>query len=139
MIEFLSIIMLVFGILQIILFFKLWGMTNNVLSVKKWTEKKLSEVDVLIRKAQICALDGEYECAISNYQKAFQLSVIELYESIVSEYGDRDEYLERDNVYQDRYNTLVSYYEKRINKVHGKLDKEKYESFDKINTLISKK
>lgn len=139
MIEFLSIVMLVFGILQIILFFKLWGMTNNVLSVKKWTEKKLSEVDVLIRKAQICALDGEYECAISNYQKAFQLSVIELYESIVSEYGDRDEYLERDNVYQDRYNTLVSYYEKRINKVHGKLDKEKYESFDKINTLISKK
>ena len=106
MIEFLSIVMLVFGILQIILFFKLWGMTNNVLSVKKWTEKKLSEVDVLIRKAQICALDGEYECAISNYQKAFQLSVIELYESIVSEYGDRDEYLERDNVYQDRYNTL---------------------------------
>lgn len=139
MIEFLSIVMLVFGILQIILFFKLWGMTNNVLSVKKWTEKKLSEVDVLIRKAQICALDGEYECAISNYQKAFQLSVIELYESIVSEYGDRDEYIERDNVYQDRYNTLVSYYEKRINKVHGKLDKEKYESFDKINTLISKK
>lgn len=139
MIEFLSIVMLVFGILQIILFFKLWGMTNNVLSVKKWTEKKLSEVDVLIRKAQICALDGEYECAISNYQKAFQLSVIELYESIVSEYGDRDEYLERDNVYQDRYNTLVSYYEKRINKVHGKLDKEKYESFDKMNTLISKK
>lgn len=139
MIEFLSIVMLVFGILQIILFFKLWGMTNNVLSVKKWTEKKLSEIDVLIRKAQICALDGEYECAISNYQKAFQLSVIELYESIVSEYGDRDEYLERDNVYQDRYNTLVSYYEKRINKVHGKLDKEKYESFDKINTLISKK
>lgn len=28
--EFLSIIMLIFGILQIILFFKMWGMTNNV-------------------------------------------------------------------------------------------------------------
>ena len=30
MIEFLSIVMLVFGILQIILFFKIWGMTNDV-------------------------------------------------------------------------------------------------------------
>jgi hypothetical protein len=30
MIEFVSIVMIVFGILQIILFFKLWGMTNDV-------------------------------------------------------------------------------------------------------------
>lgn len=30
MINILSIILLVFGVLQIILFFKLWGMTNNV-------------------------------------------------------------------------------------------------------------
>lgn len=29
MIEFLSIVMIVFGILQIILFFKIWGMTNE--------------------------------------------------------------------------------------------------------------
>lgn len=139
MIEILSIVMLVFGILQIILFFKLWGMTNNVSYVRKLTEKKLSEEYVLIREAQLCALDGNYECAISNYQKAFQLCVIELYESIVSEYGDRNEYPERDNVYKNRYNTVVSYYEKRINKVHGFLDKEKYESFDKVNAVISKK
>lgn len=30
MIEIISIIMLVFGVLQIILFFKIWGMTNDV-------------------------------------------------------------------------------------------------------------
>lgn len=29
-----SIIIIVFGILQIILFFKLWGMTNNVSEMK---------------------------------------------------------------------------------------------------------
>lgn len=133
-----SIIIIVFGILQIILFFKIWGMTNNVSSIKKWTEKKLSKEDVLIREAQLYALDGNYECAISNYQKAFQLSVIELYENLVSEYGDKDEYPERDSVYKNRYNSVISYYEKRINKVQGKLDKEKYESFDKVNAIISK-
>lgn len=34
MINILSIILLVFGVLQIILFFKLWGMTNDVRSLK---------------------------------------------------------------------------------------------------------
>lgn len=45
MIEFLSIVMLVFGILQIILFFKLWGMTNNV--------KKLTDHFVLPQNEQV--------------------------------------------------------------------------------------
>lgn len=32
---FLSLIFIVFGVLQIILFFKLWGMTNDVRAIKK--------------------------------------------------------------------------------------------------------
>lgn len=35
MINFLSIVLLVFGVLQIILFFKVWGMTNNVQRIKE--------------------------------------------------------------------------------------------------------
>lgn len=35
MIDFLTIILLIFGVLQIILFFKVWGMTNNVKKIKK--------------------------------------------------------------------------------------------------------
>ena len=31
---FMAIVFLVFGILQIILFFKVWGMTNNVKKIK---------------------------------------------------------------------------------------------------------
>lgn len=42
-----SIIIIVFGILQIILFFKLWGMTNNVSEMKNMMElllrKRLSK------------------------------------------------------------------------------------------------
>ena len=45
MIEFLFIVMLVFGILQIILFFKIWGMTNNV---KKLTDHFVSTQNVSV-------------------------------------------------------------------------------------------
>ena len=130
--------MLVFGILQIVLFFKIWGMTNNVLFIKKWTDKKISEEDALIREAQLYALDGNYELAISNYQKAFKLSVIELYESLVSEYGDKDGNNERDESYINKYNSIVSYYEKRLNKINSKLNKEGFDSFTKVNAIISK-
>lgn len=43
MYEFLSIVLIVFGVLQIILFFKMWGMTNNV---KKIKEKYFEEAEV---------------------------------------------------------------------------------------------
>lgn len=35
MYEFLTIVLIVFGVLQIILFFKMWGMTNNVKEIKR--------------------------------------------------------------------------------------------------------
>ena len=46
----LAIIMIVFAILQIILFFKVWGMTNNVKEITKKLECDLEPVDY-IRKA----------------------------------------------------------------------------------------
>lgn len=135
---FVSIVIIVFGILQIVLFFKIWGMANNVLCVKKVAEKHKFEKDTLIREAQLCAMDGNYERAISYYQKAFHLGVIELYENIVLIYGDKKDNNLRDNIYMKKYKSVSSYYEKRINKINGQLDKEKYASFDKVNTIISK-
>ncbi len=35
MIDFLTIVLLIFGVLQIILFFKIWGMTNDVNNIKQ--------------------------------------------------------------------------------------------------------
>lgn len=47
MIDFLSIILLVFGVLQIILFFKVWGMTNDIKEIRN---KYLKDEDEKIRK-----------------------------------------------------------------------------------------
>lgn len=42
MIDFLTIVLLVFGVLQIILFFKVWGMTNDIKEIRN---KYLKEDD----------------------------------------------------------------------------------------------
>lgn len=42
MIDFLTIVLLIFGVLQIILFFKMWGMTNDI---KEMRNKYLKDED----------------------------------------------------------------------------------------------
>ena len=42
MIDFLTIILLIFGLLQIILFFKVWGMTNDIRGIR---DKYLKDED----------------------------------------------------------------------------------------------
>lgn len=73
MINFLTIVLLVFGVLQIILFFKVWGMTNDV---NKITSKLQCEKDSTwnVRRA---LLYGDKElakkelmnCIISDFEK----------------------------------------------------------------------
>lgn len=45
----LTIVCLVFGVLQIILFFKVWSMTNNVADIKAMYEKQNSEMLALLK------------------------------------------------------------------------------------------
>lgn len=47
MIDFLTILLLVFGVLQIILFFKVWGMTNDIREIR---DKYLKDEDEKRRK-----------------------------------------------------------------------------------------
>lgn len=43
------IVMLIFGILQIILFFKLWGMTNDIRSMKEQSSANNKEMEYYIK------------------------------------------------------------------------------------------
>lgn len=49
LINILSIILLLFGVLQIILFFKLWGMTNDVRSIKNKQEESSKELEYYVK------------------------------------------------------------------------------------------
>lgn len=92
MYEFLSIILLIFGILQIILFFKIWGMTNNIKELlltykgKENRELGLPRKAILKRnKKEIKAesvKNGKILCTVSqdgfDYDEIYDLNEIEL-------------------------------------------------------------
>ena len=50
---FMAIVFLVFGILQIILFFKIWGMTNNVKKIKEAFLEKDFPAEYLLVKPDL--------------------------------------------------------------------------------------
>ena len=65
----LIIIGIVFGILQIILFFKIWGMTDDVKSIKKkLRSEEINEVDLarVVLKRHMMAKDDEAESIITD-------------------------------------------------------------------------
>lgn len=73
MIDFLTIVLLVFGVLQIILFFKMWGMTNNMSKIAK---KLQCEKDKTwnVRRALLygdkeLAKKELMDCIISDFEK----------------------------------------------------------------------
>lgn len=66
MIELISIVMLIFGILQIILFFKIWVMTNDVRSIKEQSSTNNKELEYYIKS--INEYLRKIESSISNKQ-----------------------------------------------------------------------
>lgn len=100
MMEFLSIVLLVFGVLQIILFFKLWGMTNDVKKIKERLEKK----DVLC-----LIMTGDKENA---------------YASLLQElYAKLKEYVQMWNkeMYKEKAGELIESYRKKAEETGHKL------------------
>ena len=61
MYEVLSVIIAVFGVLQIILFFKLWGMTNDVKTILSVLNARDNREVRLPKKAKVKGLDYEVE------------------------------------------------------------------------------
>jgi len=78
---FVEIIIVIFGILQIILFFKVWAMTNNVREIKK----KIIQPD-LTKDAKLAAIKGDKTLAKSLLDTSFYLSVIEISEASETSY-----------------------------------------------------
>ena len=78
--SFVLIVIIVFGILQIILFFKLWGMTNNV---KKIRESFLTGADGL-SPAKIEFAIGNIEKAKELLKKEFIIDIFKIYKELAN-------------------------------------------------------
>lgn len=122
MYEFLSVILIVFGILQIVLFFKVWEMTNDV---KKIKEIARETNDFNWTAAKLETLAGDYDKAYNIYFKCFISDVYELYNSACTDYSA--EYAKLVDIYKKRLDTLKSEYS---------IDFEKYDTVEKIREQI---
>lgn len=78
---FVSIIIIIFGILQIILFFKLWGMTNNIFEIKELIKKCSIEENVNQKSNKtITGLDIQIEDLVVELKSKRQLIVVDITE-----------------------------------------------------------
>lgn len=134
---FFSVILIIFGVLQIILFFKIWGMTNDVSKIKGKLEENLND-DAILLKAQLFALDGKKQQSFELYKESFHKSIIELFNKTISHFGDKDnlDYKERNEYYKSEYKKVVKYYIKRTDKLGLKLDSERFDSYEKVHSCI---
>ena len=127
-----SITILVFAFLQIILFFKLWGMANNV---KKISSKQLSFLDnKRIEEAQICLLKNESEKALDLYRQAFFMSVSDLYNKTLTDGSER-----KKEYWAEHYAKIVRFFTRRLQNFDNPIDFSVYDTFDKVEQLIIRK
>lgn len=137
LLQFTSIVMIAFGILQIILFFKIWGMTNDVSKIKGKLEENIND-DAILLKAQLLALNGDKQQSFELYKESFHKSRIELFNKTIFQFGDKDnfDYEERNEYYKSEYKKVVKYYIKRTDKLSMKLDSERFDSYEKVHSYI---
>ena len=117
-----SVIIIVFGILQIILFFKLWGMTNNVKKISNKLNNKISWKD----RAQIELLKGDKDKAQDLYKETFFIEIMEQYEK-AKEWTNPGSY-------NAEYHRIIS----RYPQLKEVIDFAKYDSYNKIKELLNK-
>ena len=114
---FVSIVIIVFGVLQIILFFKLWGMTNNVKKIANKLNSRISWNDQI----QIELLKGNKDKAQELLIEKFFIEIWELYVNGII-------------FYNKKYKDIIS----RYPQLQDVIDFEKYDSCDKIEELLNK-
>lgn len=128
-----SIIIIVFGILQIILFFKVWGMTDDVKRIKK---NLIDGADVSFESAKKELLLGNTDKAFEIYNKCFIDSVVTLYKETKTENIDSSP---AKDTYEIKYKEKCQLYEKELTKMGDKyiIDFSRFDSFDKIDRIMS--
>lgn len=119
MAEFVSIIIIVFGLLQIILFFKVWGMTNKVSAIKLKLEE--NSLYTAARKAYVL---GDLVKAKALLDECYAEGVILVKQT--SAYGGE---------YETKFNDLNDRYTKVYKKMG--IEMPDLSKFGKMNTIPS--
>ena len=129
---FVSIVIIVFGILQIILFFKLWGMTNDVQKIRK----SLPNVSSDLSPAKMEFIIGNTDKAKEMLKKEFVLDVYESYMKIVKENTEVTDPSVMEKEYSIDYDRLKRVYKGRFKDIIDDVDFERYSTFVKAKSVF---
>ena len=129
---FVSIVIIVFGILQIILFFKLWGMTNDVKKIRK----SLPNVSSDLSPAKMEFIIGDTDKAKEMLKKEFVLDVYESYMKIVKENTEVTDPSVMEKEYSLDYDRLKRVYKGRFKDIIDDVDFERYSTFVKAKSVF---
>lgn len=129
---FVSIVIIVFGILQIILFFKLWGMTNDVKKIRKSLPNASSDLS----PAKMEFIIGNTDKAKEMLKKEFVLDVYESYMKIVKENTEVTDPSVMEKEYSIDYDRLKRVYKGRFKDIIDDVDFERYSTFVKAKSVF---
>ena len=129
---FVSIVIIVFGILQIILFFKLWGMTNDVKKIRK----SLPNVSSDLSPDKMEFIIGNTDKAKEMLKKEFVLDVYESYMKIVKENTEVTDPSVMEKEYSIDYDRLKRVYKGRFKDIIDDVDFERYSTFVKAKSVF---
>ena len=125
---FVSIVIIVFGVLQIILFFKLWGMTNDVKKIKSSFPMSIAGVS-----------PAKIEFAIGNKEKAKEMVKREFISDVYKIYKEAYEYAQDQHkikFYNQDYLKLSLEYENRFSNSKEYIAFTMFDTFDKANDFF---
>lgn len=120
-----SIVVIVFGILQIILFFKTWGMTNNVAIIKK----SLPNTETDLSEARLEFIIGNIDKAKDLAKREFVVDVFQIYKKTVNGRIFKGEY-------DTYFNSIENKYRKAFENASTFIKFEDFSSFDKAAKIF---
>lgn len=127
-------IIIIFGVLQIILFFKVWVMTDDVKAIK---HNITNDVDGSFNTAQKEIMLGNLDKAFDIYNKCYVNEIITLHEETRT--AGMDSKPAKDT-YEIKYKEKCRLYEKELSKLGSNysIDFSRFDCFDKADKIIGK-
>ena len=123
--NFIGWIIIIFGVLQIILFFKIWIMTDDVTKIKNTIQANGYPNGISPAK---------FELAMGNIEKAKELAPREFISDIYKIYSN---VLKSENEeYVKRFNVIEQEYRAKFDNISSFIDFEKFSTYDKAQKIF---
>lgn len=130
MYEFLSIVLLIFGVLQIMLFFKMWGMTNDI---KKIKNKYLKE------GYPSGSSPAKIEFIIGNKEKAKEMAYKEFISEVYKLYVDisKNRIMSEEQEYLKEFEKLERKFRESYGDVSSSIQFSEFSTFENVKKIFN--